>query len=84
MSDKVIKIADYNGFSSSRTVAEALEEAGSIAEERGIKTVHIILLDDEGDNYDITEVSAGVDRETDALALALLETAKARVVMGLI
>ena len=79
---KIIKLADHNGFSSSRTVQDALQEAGEIAEERGLKTVLVLLLDAEGDSYDIEEVSAGLDRYTDALAL--LETVKTRTAMRLL
>ena len=66
---KIIKLADCNGLSSSRSVQDALEEAIKIVQEKNQDTVFILLLDSKGDNYDIQEVSAGLDRETDAIAL---------------
>nr|MCK4930055.1 hypothetical protein [Nanoarchaeota archaeon] len=81
MDDKVIKLADHNHLSSSRSVQDALEEAIAIAKDGNQEAVFILLLDNKGDNYDIHEISAGLDRNTDVVAL--LDIAKTRVKTGM-
>ena len=53
-----------------------------VAEERGLKTVHIILLDNEGDEYRLTQISAGVSRYTDAIALLDIAKSENKREMG--
>ena len=79
---KVIKLADHNGYSSSRSVQDALDQAGKIAEERDLNSVHIILLDNKGDEYDLTQISAGIDRYTDAIALLDIAKSENKREMG--
>lgn len=80
--DKVVKLVDYNEMSSSRVVQDALEDAIEIVKEEGQKVVLILLLDNEDDNYGITEVSAGIDRNTDAVALLDITKTKIKNRMG--
>ena len=69
MGKDIVKIADYNGYSSSRSVEDALNMAKEIAKKEGQKTVLILLLDDGGDNYDIQHVSGGLNRNVDVATL---------------
>ena len=50
--------------------------------ERGLKTVHIIVLDNEGDEYRLTQISAGVSRYTDAIALLDIAKSENKREMG--
>ena len=81
--DKVIKLCEKDDRASSWTVKDALEMAlKEIEKESELgKQAIILLLDDSEDRYNIRQITAGIGKSSECLAL--LDVAKEDVMKAL-